>query len=429
LEWLKLTEKKIRPYENDPYIKRWLTGLSPKTKENYPNFFQDFLTFVKLSPTEIISKRMNDLTSKDITERCFFEDKFRAFKEMMESTGTNSDSKVHDRLKVASSFFTRNGLPLALKKGDWNSTQKQNVTEKKTKLNLDDVKRLYGHANLRDKCLLLILAQSGFSEADISELKIEDIKDLYSMPVNEHYPIEKKREKTNHVQQTCLSYEFLHDLRALLSEKGNPKEGYIFTSQTKEKGTANIDSRRINEIIKALFEKTFGAEKAKEYQTRSLRSFYNSALLRAKIQPQELKNRMMGHDIGVQGHYACDDETIKEAYIAAFEYLSINGIQSREDLKAMKDDLNRLIGSQQVEIEQRKAERKADLERIGKLEDFIRANTQTDPNTIKKIVSTLETISSELKAVRKDQREQSLDILQLQDKAKIKSKPLKDTGV
>ena len=71
----------------------------------------------------------------------------------------------------------------------------------------------------------------------------------------------------------------MHDLRALLRERGNPKEGYIFTSQTKEKGTANIDSRRINEIIKALFEKTFGAEKAKEYQTRSLRSFYNSALL------------------------------------------------------------------------------------------------------------------------------------------------------
>jgi hypothetical protein len=66
------------------FIIRWLTGLSPKTKENYPSFF---------------------------------EDKWRAFKESMESTGTNSDSKVHDRLKVASSFFTRNGLPLALKKG------------------------------------------------------------------------------------------------------------------------------------------------------------------------------------------------------------------------------------------------------------------------------------------------------------------------
>jgi integrase len=350
-----LTEKKYRPYESDPYIKRWLTGLSPKTKENYPNFFEDFTTFVGMSPTEIIKKRMNDLISPEITDRCFFEDKFRAFKESLEATGTNSDSKVHDRLKVASSFFTRNGLPLALKKGDWNSTQKQNVTEKKAKLSLDDVKRLYGHANLTEKCLLLILAQSGFSEIDIAGLKIQEIKGLYEMPINEHYVIEKPREKSNHVQATCLSYEFLHDLRQLLEEKGKPTDGYIFTSRTVNKGLKPIDTRRINEIIKGLYEKTFGIEKANEYQTRTLRSFYNSALLRAKIQPQEVKDLLMGHDReGARANYSYDDETIKQAYIQAFEFLSINGLQSREDLQKIKADMQALIGNQQIEIEQQK---------------------------------------------------------------------------
>jgi hypothetical protein len=330
--------------KNDTYVKRWLTGLAKKTKHGYPSLLEDWMTFIGLSPTEQINKRMHDLTSTDITERCFFEDKWRAYKESMESTGTHKDKWIHDRLKVVSSFFNRNNLPLALEHGAWKSTQKQEVIEKKEKLNLDDVKRMYAHANLRSKCILLILAQSGFSEIDISELKIESIKGLYEMAVNEHYVIEKPRDKTNHVQATCLSYEFLHDLRELLAERGNPKEGYIFTSQTKNKGIENIDVRRINEAMKDLAEKTFGAEseKAKQFQTRMLRSFYNSALLRAKIQPQEIKDLMMGHEReGARANYSYDDETIREAYISAFEFLSINGIQSRQDLQTIKQEMRK----------------------------------------------------------------------------------------
>ena len=344
---------------NDTYIKRWLTGLAKKTKHGYPSLFQDWLTFIGLSPTEQINKRMHDYTSQDITERCFFEDKWKAYKEYMESTGTHKDKWIHDRLKVVSSFFNRNNLPLALEHGAWKSTQKQEVIEKKEKLNLDDIKRMYGHANLRDKCILLILAQSGFSEIDISELKIENIKGLYEMAVNEHYVIEKPRDKTNHVQATCLSYEFLHDLRELLAERGTPKEGYIFTSRTKGKDVANIDVRRINDAMKNLAEDTFGkdSDKTKQFETRMLRSFYNSALLRAKIQPQEIKDLMMGHEReGARANYSYDDETIREAYTSAFEFLSINGLQSREDLKQQKAEYTSMIGAQAVEMAHMKEE-------------------------------------------------------------------------
>lgn len=354
-----MTAKKTIRYEDDMYFQRWLVGLAPKTKKNYPDFIQDFFTFLGLTPTEIINKRMHDTTSLNITERCFFEDKFRAYKESMENAGTHTDSWIHDRLKVASSFFTRNGLKMSYKKGDWKSTQKQGVIEKKEKLTQEDIKRIYGHANLRDKCLLLILAQSGFSEIDISELKIEDIQGLYDMPINEHYVIEKKRDKSVIVQATCLSYEFLHDLRALLAESGNPSQGYIFTSKTVNKGLEPIDTRRINEIIKALIEKTFkdNPEKAKKLQTRSLRSFYNGAILGVKpALAQEIKDLLMGHDRGgARNNYQYNDETIKEAYISAFENLSINGLQSREDLKQQKQEYTSMIGKQALEIENMKA--------------------------------------------------------------------------
>ena len=82
---------------------------------------------------------------------------------------------------------------------------------------------------------------------------------------------------------------------------------------------------------------------------------------------------------------AIDSQTIMEAYTKAFEYLSINGMQSREDLSRIKEDMNKLIGKQQIEIEDRKQENKALNERIGKLEESLK-NVGIDPKTIKKMM-------------------------------------------
>jgi len=344
--------KKIvdRSYEQDEFFKKWLVGLSERTKENYSKEIHGWILFVDMTPTEQIKKRMHDLTTEDINERTFFENKFREYKEFLEKQGKLSALSIKTMLRTVASFFGRNSLPLNLKRGDWESTLETSVLQR-WKINKEDVKAMYGHASLSSRCLLLCLSQSGFSEIDASELSIEDIKDLCTMPQTEHYVIEKPREKTNQIQATCLSYEFLHDLRAMLSERGNPTEGPIFVSQTKGKGE-RIETRRINESMKALAAKTFGAEKAKQFKTKALRSFYNSALLRADIK-SEVKDLMMGHArLGARGHYDYDAETIREAYTRAFEHLSINGIQSREDLAKLREDMNRTIGKQQRQIEE-----------------------------------------------------------------------------
>lgn len=79
----------------------------------------------------------------------------------------------------------------------------------------------------------------------------------------------------------------------MLQERENPAEGYLFVSTTKGKGD-KLEVRTINQAMKVLAEKTFGVEKAKEFKTKALRSFYNSALLRADIK-SEVKDLMMGH--------------------------------------------------------------------------------------------------------------------------------------
>lgn len=129
----------------------------------------------------------------------------------------------------------------------------------------------------------------------------------------------------------------------MLQERGNPQSGYLFVSQTKGKGE-QLATRTINEAMKTLAEKAFGTEKAKDFKTKALRSFCNSALLRADLKP-ECKDLMMGHERqSARKYYDYDEAMIIEAYQKAFEYLSINGTQTREDIAKLKEDLETLRG-------------------------------------------------------------------------------------
>jgi site-specific recombinase XerC len=358
------------------YIETWLKGLSERTKENYRKEFEKWLHFIDMTPNEQIQKRLKDTASTNQIERQFFENKFREYKEHLENNTELSALSIKTMLRTVASFFSRNGLPLNLKSGDWESTKETKVIHK-FKLTNEDIKSMYAHGSLRDRSLLLVLYQSGLSEIDVSELKVEDIKGIYELAENEHYFIEKPREKTNQIQATCISYEALHDIRAMLSERGSPKEGYIFVSQTKGKGE-RIETRRINEAMKTLAEKSLG-EKAKDFKTKALRSAYNSALLRANIQPQEVKDLMMGHArLSARKNYDYDDVTIKEAYVKAFEYLSINGIQTRQDIATMKAEFHKIIGEQQARIQH--LEETLSMENLRKLfEQVVNSYTKDKP--------------------------------------------------
>jgi integrase len=325
--------KKIldKPYLKDEFFKKWLVGLSARTKENYSNEFHEWHVFIGMMPTEQIKKRMHDLTTENLSARLFFENKFRAYKEYLEKRGDLKPLSVKTMLRTVASFFSRNGLPLNLKRGDWESTQQQPVITR-WKVTREEVKAMYAHANLRDRALLLVLAQSGFSQIDVRNLRIENLKGLDENTETEHYFIEKPREKTGEIQATCFSYEAVSDIKAMLQERGNPEAGFLFASTTKGKGD-KLEVRTINEAMKGLAERTFGKEKAKDFKTRALRSFYNSALLRADIK-SEVKDLMMGHARqSARKHYDYDETTIREAYQRAFEHLSINAMQTHIDSK------------------------------------------------------------------------------------------------
>jgi hypothetical protein len=391
--------KSEKPYLKDPYVVSWLKGLSQRTRENYIPDFASWLAFIKMTPTEQIEKRLKDTASTNIADRMYFEHKFIDYREHLEKRGNLKAIAIKTMLIPVASFFSRNGFRLQLKRGDWEADVVQEVKTARSKWTKEDIKAMYSHGNTRDRALLLVLAQSGFSEVDVSNFNLasDDLKGLMEQPETEHFFIEKNREKTHETQATCFSYEAVHDIKAMLQERVELAKdmrsrtdltakqkaaidkvdlttgGYLFISTTKNLGD-QLDTRGIADAMKALAVKAFGrdSEKAKEFQTKMLRSFYNSALLRANIQPQELKDLMMGHQRrGARKKYAYDDLTVKEAYTKAFEYLSINGLQTRTDVIKLKEDLSKA----KVEFADMMAAQKAKFEKeISDVHKFVEKN-------------------------------------------------------
>jgi hypothetical protein len=66
----------------------------------------------------------------------------------MEQRGNLKALAVRTLLTPVASFFSRNGLSLNLKRGDWASTLPQQVIQK-FKLTKEDIKQMYAHGNLR----------------------------------------------------------------------------------------------------------------------------------------------------------------------------------------------------------------------------------------------------------------------------------------
>lgn len=398
-------DPRLKELAKDEYVKQWLSGLSESSKEVYLPQLLRFLEFAKMTPTQLIEERIREFTSQNLAERRRKENLWREYKQYLEQSEEKlSAITIKTLLRTVSSFFSRilgTGTgSLGLIRGDWDSTLQTRIQNRLT-LRIEDLKKMYSHGTLRDRCLLLVLAQSGFSEVDVSEFRLEDMKGFYEHPQTAHYYLEKPREKTGELQATCLSYEAMHDLRDLLSERCNPTQGALFTSQTKGKDVEGIDVRSIHLAMKNLALAALGKDKGEAFKTKMLRSFYNSALLRADLK-EEIKDIMMGHQRqGARAHYDFDETTIQEAYSKAFEFLSINGIQSRNDLAAIKENM--------------KQSEKHLLEIIARLE------TQNQ-----KLEDKLVSLGVDLSTIQKAITNQGLDILQLQDKAKIKPKPLKE---
>jgi integrase len=323
----------------DQYVKEWFVGLSDASKDNYTNEFPKWLEFIKMTPTQQIEKRLNDIRSDNPRERAFFERKMIEFKNMLVEKGYSKNTIEKNYLRTVQSFFGRNRLPLKFKRGELTVERTEKV-EKVWIPSNEEVRVLYSVADLRDRALLLVLYHSGFSEADVSNMNVEDF-DFYNekgeWTLSEGHLYHKRyREKTDIAHETCISEEALHDIKLMLQARGFPKKGALFVSHKGDR----LSVRFIHDALKRVCKKAL-PEQAKDFETKSLRDAYHDALARAEIK-EGIAKRMFGHKPqGAEASYYVSPATIKEAYSKAFKYLTINsGRREREVIEKLTTKLD-----------------------------------------------------------------------------------------
>jgi len=386
-------------WKEDAYVKEWLSKVAERTAKNYSERFPKWLAFIEMSPTEQFKKRIKDLQSSNPKERGFFEDKVIEFKNVLATQRLKATSVTSYLIPVLS-FFSAHRVKLNFKRGELRVDER--AEDKVVKEWIPDnqqMKQVYQHGDARDRALLLCLYQSGFSETDVSALNVEDLPNITE--TEGHYPITLHREKTGVLQRTCLSEECVHDLKAMLEERGNPKSGALFISQKGQR----LTTRFINGAIKTMVEKTYGKEQAEKFKTKSLRDSYNDALLRANL-TQEIKDTLFGHKRGgAKEKYAISQATIIDAYNKAFQYLTVNhGTQARKDIEVMRSEMVKMsqlvvkMSEESVKLREENQSLKTQLAEI--------KNTQTG-------------MQNEMKMVRSEQTELRNDINQVKELTNI----------
>ncbi|MCJ7762731.1 site-specific integrase [Candidatus Bathyarchaeota archaeon] len=199
----------------------------------------------------------------------------------------------------------------------------------------------YQIASIRDKVGLLLAYQCGLNPIDIESLNIKEMPIYDSegkVQITEHQYFEVDRSKTGMLTQTCLSHELLHDIDLYLRGRGYPREGALLISHKNER----LSGKDLNTALKGYFKIAVGKE-AETFHLTKLRKSYQSALDNTPTVSKNYSELMMGHSLGVAGHYSKPSPLeIKTSYDQVFAKLSINGyVQNRSDLKAIGEKVDK----------------------------------------------------------------------------------------
>jgi site-specific recombinase XerC len=361
----------MKDWENDKYVKNWFALLgNERTIKNYKGDFPRFLKYVEAhtpckTPTDIIESRLQHLTSQNLIERRFWEMQTIKFKNYMETKNLRM-ATVKGYIRTVQSFFSKNGVKLSFSRGELkiNPSEKDKVYREWIPSN-EEIRLIYRLcASARDRGILLMLYQSGFSEVDVANMQIQQFP-FYSengdwqLNSNEDLFYQRRREKTNQWQKTIVNRECLEEIRIYLQSRGFPREGFLFESFRGEQ----LGVRGINMMLKRVVEKGFNG-RVKEWKTKHLRDAFMNGLLQARV-TQEVKDAMVGHKRhGAREDYALTEQTIKVAYESAFKFLTINGYGSTsrklEQLENKFNEQNKTLLEMMTEIREENKQLKAE---------------------------------------------------------------------
>ena len=328
--------RKVKNHEwfDDQAYQDWIAKFQDQKK--YRRNFANWVNWIGLTPSEQIEKRKEDLKNEDMQVKRYFEEKLKEYgKEIMQQGITRKTGLQY--LIAVRSFFSHNYMPLVFARNELKHEEIKEVKQNhKPKWVLDnlELRTLFNVCNPRDKPLLLFSSSTGMSPIDVCQIKIDNLR-IYKKDYSGKFEGisevdvygEKERDKTDILQQFVIGEEVLFYLNPILSERGYPESGYLFITQ---KGNP-YEPRSISERLGELAIKAFGDERAKDFQVKNLRDYFQNALIQSGVNDKVIDSMMGWKKAGAKEHYKISQETILQAYNLARSRLSIDGNRKTND--------------------------------------------------------------------------------------------------
>jgi len=223
---------------------------NPSTRKEYRNGLTRFAAWFGKSADEILELRKADLKSEDTFKRKRFErelEKFHAYLQAPKPQGQGSATNSARTLCLGlRQFFNYYEVGMKLKRGS--AVGKSVLTEKSYPLTIEDIRKMFAVANLRERVVLSLAKDLGIRIGDFVQIKKADLPDLnQEAPISWDIVTHKEEVPT----KGHLSAETVELLKVYLpTVKDNPNP-FLFPTN----GKHGIDEDTLGQALKALAKK------------------------------------------------------------------------------------------------------------------------------------------------------------------------------
>lgn len=374
-------------------INGWLNQIeaAQNTRRNYITALAEYTNFIGLTPEQTIDTAEKEIVDGVLMRKRTIKTYMIGFREMLKQRGL-APKTIHNHIAGVKSFYRSNDIDLP------NLNQKKHTNAKPLKendmrLTRDDVKDALAHANVRNRALILVMASSGLSQADLLELRVGDFKNGFD-PQTGTTTLHVRRIKTDYDFITFLSPEACRavddwlELREIIPRKTTKgrirfekhhvrmDSDYLFTKEDipeKYLETLDEDDRRLTPRGLMATMRRIGSKCGKEtgknqwslIRAHNFRKFFNTTLLNAGADIFFV-DYLMGHviDSTHAAYFTADPEKLKARYLKYLPHLSIEDLEVKVVESAEYMELKR-------ELEELKAADKKRGEETLELMDLI----------------------------------------------------------
>jgi len=215
------------------------------TRKEYRGGLQRFSAWFGKTSDEILAMRKQDLKEEDSFKRKRFERELEKFHAYLKEQGAATNSARTLCLGLRQ-FFNYYEIGMKLKRGS--AVGKSVLTEKSYPLTIEDLRKMFAVANLRERVILSLAKDLGVRIGDFVRIKKADLPDL-----NQEAPIafDIMTSKEEVLAKSHLSAETVELLKTYLPTIADNSNPYLFPTN----GVHGIDEDTLGQNLKALAKK------------------------------------------------------------------------------------------------------------------------------------------------------------------------------